>query len=201
MKRQSTQGPSRYGYNGHQLEVRKQVRLLVSFQRCSLCANTYVQILHLLVVRYLTSIAAQAAHLRPFVPRSPPQRRPWAPVGIRAPLLGATRGGFGGVRGPNSSQHGSHGALLFMVTYKWHAAIRAPADLRLVHVDEDPGVAEWTATSIAGYDALVCPANWLLVDEFDGSVWAGLSTSRQSQPFKYSFPNAASHHKKRNHPH
>jgi hypothetical protein len=60
-------------------------------------------------------------------------------------------------------------------TYKRNSAVCAPADLGLVHVDEDPWVAERTAASVARYDTLICPANGLLVDELHGRVWAGLN--------------------------
>jgi hypothetical protein len=53
-------------------------------------------------------------------------------------------------------------------------AVCAPADLRLIHVDEDSWVAERTAASVAGYGAVVCPAYGLLVNELDGCVWTGL---------------------------
>lgn len=35
------------------------------------------------------------------------------------------------------------------VTYEWYTAVCAPANLRLVYVDEDTGVAERTAASVA----------------------------------------------------
>lgn len=59
-------------------------------------------------------------------------------------------------------------------TYKRKTAVRAPADLRLVGVDEDARVAERAAAAVARHDAVVCPANGLLVDEVDGRVGAGL---------------------------
>lgn len=64
------------------------------------------------------------------------------------------------------------------VTYEWKTAVCAPADLGLVGVDEDPGMAERAASTIAGNNALVCPANGLLMDEVDGSVWARLRIAR-----------------------
>jgi len=60
------------------------------------------------------------------------------------------------------------------LTYKWQTAVRAPADLGLIHVDEDAWVTERTAPAVAGDGALIRPADGLLVDEFDGGVWAGL---------------------------
>jgi hypothetical protein len=68
------------------------------------------------------------------------------------------------------------------VTYEWQTAVRAPANLRLIHVDEDPRVAQRTASAVAGYDALVCPADGLLVDEFDGGVGAGLVIELLAMP-------------------
>jgi hypothetical protein len=63
-------------------------------------------------------------------------------------------------------------------TYEWKTAVCAPADLWLVDIDEDPRVAEGTTASVAGYGAVVYPANGLLVDEFNGGVGAGLSFVR-----------------------
>jgi hypothetical protein len=60
------------------------------------------------------------------------------------------------------------------MTYKRNTAVCAPADLGLIGVDEDPGMTERAASTVAGNDALVCPANRLLVDEFDSGVWARL---------------------------
>lgn len=59
-------------------------------------------------------------------------------------------------------------------THERQSAVCAPADLRLVHVDEDAGVAEGTASAVAGDGAVVGPADGLLVDEVDGGVGAGL---------------------------
>ena len=63
-----------------------------------------------------------------------------------------------------------------MTTYKGKTAVRAPADLRLIGVDEDARVAEGTAAAVAGHDAVVRPADGLLVDQVDGSIWARLFT-------------------------
>lgn len=60
------------------------------------------------------------------------------------------------------------------LTYKRETAVCAPADLGLVGVDEDPGVAERAASTVARNNALVCPADRLLVDEVDSGVWARL---------------------------
>jgi hypothetical protein len=65
-----------------------------------------------------------------------------------------------------------HGSVLLVG--KRNTAVCAPADLRLIHIDEDPGVPERTTASVAGYGAVVCPADGLLVDELDGGVWTGL---------------------------
>jgi hypothetical protein len=62
-------------------------------------------------------------------------------------------------------------------TYERQTAVCAPADLGLICVDEDLGVAEGTAAAIAGNDAVVSPADGLLVDEVDSGIWAGLYTS------------------------
>jgi hypothetical protein len=71
-------------------------------------------------------------------------------------------------------------------------AVRAPADLRLIYVDEDPGVAERTTASVAFYGAVVCPANGLLVDELDGGVWTGLrSHVSRSSSSVFQLPTAS----------
>ena len=59
-------------------------------------------------------------------------------------------------------------------TYKWQPAVGAPANLRLIHVDEDLRVSERAAPAIALYGALLGPANGLLMDEVDGRIWPGL---------------------------
>jgi hypothetical protein len=69
-------------------------------------------------------------------------------------------------------------ALEIEQTYKGNTAVCAPADLGLIHVNEDPRVSERTTASVARYDALICPANGLLVDEFHSRVWAGLHQYR-----------------------
>lgn len=63
-------------------------------------------------------------------------------------------------------------------TYEWKTAVCAPADLGLVGVDKDPGVTERATSTVAGDNALVRPANGLLVDEIDGGVWARLCVVR-----------------------
>lgn len=71
---------------------------------------------------------------------------------------------------------------VFEGTYKWQSAVCAPADLGLVHVDKDLGVSERSASTVARDDAVVGPANGLLVDQFDGSVWARLVFSSVDCP-------------------
>jgi hypothetical protein len=68
----------------------------------------------------------------------------------------------------------------FWSTYKWETAVRAPADLRLIGVDEDARVAEGTASTVARHDALVRPADGLLVDQVDRSIRARLFTPQIS---------------------
>lgn len=60
-------------------------------------------------------------------------------------------------------------------SYEWQTTICAEANLRLVYVDEDSGVAERTASSVAGHNALLGPVYGLLVDQLDGCQWAWLS--------------------------
>lgn len=59
-------------------------------------------------------------------------------------------------------------------TYVWNTAVCAPADLWPVDVDEDSGVAERASAAVAGRGAALDPADWLLVNELDGGVWARL---------------------------
>ena len=59
-------------------------------------------------------------------------------------------------------------------TYKWEATIGAPADLGLINVDEDAGVAERATAAVARDFALRGPADGLLVDEGDGGLGLGL---------------------------
>lgn len=59
-------------------------------------------------------------------------------------------------------------------THIWNTAVSAPANLWLVDVDKDTWVAEWSPAAVARHRALVCPADWLLVDEVDGCVWTRL---------------------------
>lgn len=65
-------------------------------------------------------------------------------------------------------------------TYKRYPAVRAPANLRLVDVDEDAWVAKRTAAAVARDLALFCPTHGLLVDEVDRGERAWLSLLRQS---------------------
>lgn len=62
-------------------------------------------------------------------------------------------------------------------TYKWQATVCAPANLGLISVDKDPGVPQRSASSVARYGAVVCPADGLLVDELNGSIWTRLYTT------------------------
>lgn len=62
-------------------------------------------------------------------------------------------------------------------TYKWQAAVCAPADLGLISVDKDPGVPQRAASSVARYGAVMCPADGLLVDELNGGIWTRLYTT------------------------
>lgn len=53
-------------------------------------------------------------------------------------------------------------------TYKRKAAVSAGTDFWLVEVDEDPGMSQWSTTTITLDSPLVDPANGLLVDELNG---------------------------------
>lgn len=74
--------------------------------------------------------------------------------------------------------------LVLILTYKRKTTVCAPANLGLVGVDEDPGVTERAASAVAGDNALVCPADGLLVNEIDSGVWARLyETGQQLSPY------------------
>lgn len=53
-----------------------------------------------------------------------------------------------------------------METYVWQSAVAADGNLRLVGIDKDLGVALGTAAAIALDNALVRPADRLLVNHF-----------------------------------
>lgn len=61
-------------------------------------------------------------------------------------------------------------------TNKWQAAVFAPADLRLVGVDKDTGMAQWAATAVAGDNFFMCPSNRLFVNQVDRSVGSWLDS-------------------------
>jgi hypothetical protein len=64
--------------------------------------------------------------------------------------------------------------LPVMFVCKWQAAVAARRDLGLVGVDEDPGVSGRAAAAVAGNDALVRPADGLLVNHLHGGLGLGL---------------------------
>lgn len=64
-------------------------------------------------------------------------------------------------------------------TYIRNPAIRAKANLRLVHIDEYPRVTQWTTTAVAGHASLLGPAYRLLVDQLDSRVWSRLHPDNQ----------------------
>ena len=67
-------------------------------------------------------------------------------------------------------------------SYKGQAAISTPADLRLVHVNENLRMSQWPSTSVTGYCPCPCPSYGLLVNETDGGFWLRLHHRHQSQP-------------------
>lgn len=86
----------------------------------------------------------------------------------------ATRGALCGAHWPKLSPISlGHLSRLFSnvnVTYEWQSAIVAGGNLRLVRVDKDARVSSRATATIAGYHAVVRPANGLLVDELYGGV-------------------------------
>lgn len=65
-------------------------------------------------------------------------------------------------------------------THKRQAAVVADRDLGLVRVDEDARMASRPAAAVAGHDAVVRPADRLLVDELYGGVGLGLQSCRKT---------------------
>lgn len=55
-------------------------------------------------------------------------------------------------------------------TYVWHTAVRAPANLRLVGIDEDTRMTQGPSAAIAGDYALLRPADRLLVDQVNRGI-------------------------------
>jgi hypothetical protein len=53
-------------------------------------------------------------------------------------------------------------------TYVWKTTVCALADLRLVDIDENPGMSQWPSTPITFNDTLACPSYRLLVDQANG---------------------------------
>ena len=80
----------------------------------------------------------------------------------RASFQGACGGGYAPVDGQQRL------TVTRIHTYKRHAAVRAPADLRLVDVDEDARVSQRPAAAIACHHAFVRPPHRLLVDQLNG---------------------------------
>jgi hypothetical protein len=88
--------------------------------------------------------------------------------------LPATLDGVGGARLPEDLISIDIAALRNR-TDEWKATICAHSNLRLVYIDEDPRVSQWPPTSITLYDTLVCPPNWLLVNQANGCFGRWLS--------------------------
>lgn len=59
-------------------------------------------------------------------------------------------------------------------THEWQAAVVADCDLWLVRVDEDARMTRWSAAAVACHNAIVRPADGLLVDELHSGVRLGL---------------------------
>jgi hypothetical protein len=59
-------------------------------------------------------------------------------------------------------------------THKWQPAVLAGADHRLVCVDEDPRMSQWTTAAVTGDSPLLGPSHGLFMDQLDGSIWLWL---------------------------
>ena len=62
-----------------------------------------------------------------------------------------------------------------METHERNSAVGAPGNLRLIGVDKDPGVTERATSTVARYNAVLGPADGLLVDKINSSIGPGLS--------------------------
>ena len=59
-------------------------------------------------------------------------------------------------------------------SYKGQATICTPANLRLVHIDENFGMPQRSSASVTGHSPCLGPSDGLLVNETDGCFWLGL---------------------------
>lgn len=74
----------------------------------------------------------------------------------------------------------SYGTIFQGDSYKGQATVSAPADLGLVHVNENLWMSQRPSTSVTGYSPCLCPSYGLLMNEIDGGFWLGLCNSPQS---------------------
>lgn len=79
------------------------------------------------------------------------------------------------------SSRSSIDTLSWTTTYKWQTAICAHANLRLVGIDKDSGMTQWSTTSITFYNSLVCPSYRLLVNQRDSCLRSWLDWSQKKK--------------------
>ena len=60
-------------------------------------------------------------------------------------------------------------------THKWESTIGAPVNFRLIEIDEDLRMAEWSSPSITAHDTLLRPPYRLLVGQLDRCLWLWLT--------------------------
>jgi len=64
--------------------------------------------------------------------------------------------------------------LSMMFVCKGQTTVFTHAYLRLISIDENPGMSQWSSTTVTNYNSVVCPSNWLLVDQVNSSLWCRL---------------------------
>ena len=73
-------------------------------------------------------------------------------------------------------------------TYKGQTTVFTHAYLRLISIDENPGMSQWSSTTVTNYNSVVCPSNWLLVDQVNSSLWCRLQKALAHKHWKRYVP-------------
>lgn len=67
-------------------------------------------------------------------------------------------------------------------TYKRNTTVSARSNLRLIRVDKDLGMTQWTTATITAGNPFLRPTNMLLMDQFNSSHRLRLSSKISSHP-------------------
>lgn len=78
------------------------------------------------------------------------------------------------------SVHTSRIDLQSESTHKWQSTVRAHVDLRLIHIDEDLRMPQWSSPTVARHNPLVRPADRLLMDQINSGIGSRLSQNHIS---------------------